>query len=163
MSPVFKSKKFGFGRGATHAAPAHYLNLTPMIDVMVIILIFLVKSYSVTPEYLSPAQGLNLTAVSSDTAAPDRAAMAITKEGIRIHDKVVVTFSELKKNALEENVWPQLQQALIRLQKDKKFQKSDILIIQADRDLPFDFMKPVIRSAAAAGFKDIKFAGVFED
>lgn len=152
-----------FGRSRKSHDAAHMLNLTPMIDVMVIILIFLVKSYSVTPQYLTPAKDLKLAAITSDVSAPDNATLVVGMDGIRIDDQVVVNFAQLKASAFSEASWPELERKLRQLQKDKKFKGSDVLILQADRGLAFDYLKPVIRTAGAAGFKDIKFAGSFED
>jgi len=165
MATTF-ARSFGFGRGArgSHdSTPA--LNLTPMIDVMTIILIFLVKAYSVTPEYLKPADDLKLSTIRSDVNAPDKAQLVISKEGIFVADKLVVAFhkGQADERFVGQDSVPELERALRQLSKTANFKGSDVLVIQADRELPFDYMKPVIRTAGAAGFHDIKFAGIFEE
>jgi len=160
---------FGFGgrsgvkrRGMSHGVS---LNLTPMIDLMTIMLIFLIKSYSISPQYLTPAEHLKLAVTTSDSAAPDKVSIALGLDGVRVEGKLVVSFSGTAKDAKLLNLpsIPALQKALTKLKLDPKMEGSDTLIIQADRALSFDYVKPILRTAGAAGFHDIKFAGIYED
>lgn len=164
MSRIFRSS-FGFGGGRQALDVTPELNLTPMIDVMTIILIFLVKSYSITPENLQPSPGVKLSVTASDEAAQDRAVLVISAEGIKLDDQIVVPFTNGQPNAalLRQDTIPQVEAALARIMKSSKYKGNNTLIIQADRHLAFDYIKPILRTASAVGYHDIKFAGIFEE
>jgi biopolymer transport protein ExbD len=173
------TKGFGFGgAGGGHSAGAGGghgggLNLTPMIDMMTILLVFLIKSYSVTPYFLTPTQDIKLSETQSETVAPDKAVLIIGKDGIVIEGKVIVAFKDQK---IEDVKWGQqettdLKAALEALANKTKFiaeknsqvEFTGTLILQADKDLPFEIMKPILRTAGIVGFNDIKFAGIYPD
>ena len=170
----FKVRGFG-GRGGSHSAggPAAHLNLTPMVDLLTIILVFLIKTYSVTPAFLTPTQGIALAETQSESEAPDKAVLIVGKNGIMFEGKVVVAFvnGELPAKSIRGGELPELRSALEAVAAKTKFIASKnstveftgTLILQADKELPFDSLKPVLRTAGMAGFHDIKFAGVFLD
>lgn len=142
------------------------LNLTPMIDMMTIILVFLIKSFSVSPAYLTPTQDIKLSVTSSENEAPDRAVLIIGKDGILIEGQTVIAFKDGKPSAqfLKQDTIPELYKALKELhQRAQTKTPSSTLILQADRELAYTLFKPILRTAGLAGFTDIKFAGVFAD
>lgn len=74
------SQSFGFaGRRRRHMATAVNLNLTPMIDMLVIILVFLIKSYSASPSYLTPTQGITLSNTKSQAEHPTKPLLSLVK------------------------------------------------------------------------------------
>lgn len=155
---------FGFG-GRAQIEESASLNLTPMIDVMTIILIFLVKSYSITPETVQVSPNVKLSVTASDEAALDRAVLVISAKGIEIDGQVVLAFVNGQPDGrlLKADTLPQVEVALSRLFKSSKYKGNNTLIIQADRHLAFDYLKPILRTASAVGYHDIKFAGIFEE
>jgi len=162
-------RKFGFAKSggrAAHMSHGASLNLTPMIDMMTIILVFLIKSYSVSPAYLTPTQEIKLSTTTSENAAPDRAVLIIGKDGILIEGKTVVAFRNGTPDAkyFSQDTIPSLYTALVELSKRATLQTSSgTIILQADRGVSFDFLKPVLRTVGVAGYTDIKFAGVYEE
>lgn len=173
-----KQKGFGFGGagGHSHAGGSGHgtgLNLTPMIDMLTILLVFLIKNYSVTPYFLTPTQEIKLAETSSETAAPDKSVLFIGKDGIMVEGKVIIPF---KNQKIEEVVFSEkdladLQNSLMALasktkaisEKNTDVKFTGTLILQADRELPFAIMKPVLKTAGVVGFNDIKFAGLYPE
>ncbi len=151
---------------ALHASHGGGLNLTPMIDMMTIILVFLIKSYSVSPSYLTPTQEIRLSPTTSESVAPDRAVLIIGKDGILIEGQKVIAFQNGKASAdfLKRDSVPELYKALKELHTRAQIKTpSGTLILQADRELSYSILKPILRTAGLAGFNDIKFAGQVED
>lgn len=151
-------KSFG-GRNRKHEIHAD-VNLTPMIDTLIVLLIFLVKSYSVTPAYLTPTQSIELSRTSSTEGAPDKPALIIGKDGILLDGKVIIGF----KDGVPERDFskdPFIQELKDRLDKLKEgdAEFSGTLILQADKSIPFHVLRPILRTAGVSGFFDIKFAG----
>ncbi len=175
---LVKGWGFGGGGGGGHASAAGGghgggLNLTPMIDLLTILLVFLIKSYSVNPYFLTPTQNIKLANTVSETVAPDKAVLIIGQDGIMIEGKVVVPFNNQKVEdvRLGTKEISDLKLALENLANKTKFiaeknsqvQFTGTLILQADKDLPFEVMKPILKTAGVVGFNDIKFAGIYPD
>ncbi len=161
-------RKFGFAksRGGAHLKHSAGLNLTPMIDMMTIILVFLIKSYSVSPSYLTPTQEIKLSTTTSENMAPDRAVLIIGKNGILIEGKNVVPFKNgtPDKAYFSQDTIPALYNALVEVAKRSTQESSSgTIILQADKGISFDFLRPVLRTVGVAGYHDIKFAGVYEE
>ena len=174
---TFRKNGFGMGGGghggavSTHAS----LNLTPMIDLLTVVLVFLIKSYSVEPAFLTPTQNIALATTTSEQIAPDKAVLIVGKDGVLIEGKLIVAFN---KNGVVDAKMLSAQGEILELRKalDAIAQKTKFiaernssvkftgtLILQADRELPFDSLKPILRTAGLAGFSDIKFAGVYPE
>jgi biopolymer transport protein ExbD len=161
----------GAGRRAHGGAAS--LNLTPMIDMFTILLVFLIKSYSTDPAFLTPTQNIELSKTTSEKIAPNEMVLIIGKDGILVEGKLVVAFKDgtIDSKLVKAGVLPELQKALEAQAAKTKFiaernssvKFSGTLILQADQKLPFDSLKPVLRTAGLVGYNDIKFAGLYED
>jgi biopolymer transport protein ExbD len=174
---LVKGWGFGGGGGGHSAAGGGGhgtgLNLTPMIDLLTILLVFLIKNYSVNPYFLTPTQNIKLANTVSESVAPDKAVLLIGKDGIMIEGKLVVSFEgkKVEEVKFDEKKIAELKTGLETLANKTKFiseknsqvQFTGTLILQADKDLPFEIMKPILKTAGIVGFNDIKFAGVYPD
>lgn len=165
MSAVAKS--FGFSKRKRHISHGASLNLTPMIDMMTILLIFLIKNYSVSPVFLTPTQEITLAPTTSKTGAPDEASLIVGKDGIIVDGKVIVAFKDGKPAHGFENLKtvPELLEVLTKISSQRKSESkaAEVLILQADKSVSFLALKPILRTAGLAGFNDIKFAGLAKD
>jgi biopolymer transport protein ExbD len=154
---------FGFGKKRQQTAAAS-LNLTPMIDMMTILLVFLIKNYSTDPSYLTNTQSIELSRTTSETSAPDKPVLIIGKDGVLLDGQTLVSFPQgvPSKAYLNSKVIPELMDALeVKKSSDADF--TGTLILQADKSVPYTTLKPVLRTAGVAGFNDIKFAGVTKE
>jgi biopolymer transport protein ExbD len=160
------SASFGFAGRRRRAAQASMvnLNLTPMIDMFVILLVFLIKSYSATPTYLTNTQGITLADTQSEDGAPDKAALIVGKDGLILEGSTIIAFEDGKpsKAFLKAGVLEELKGALEAI-KEKDADFTGTLILQADKDISFDILKPILRTAGVVGYFDIKFAGVLKE
>ena len=140
------------------------LNLTPMIDTFIVILIFLVKSYSTSPSYITPTQGIELSETVSSEGAPNKPSLIVGKDGLFFDNKLVYPFKDGKtpKSFHTKNTIKELQVLFNRIKgEDKDF--TGTLILQADKSITYKILKPILRTAGASGFNDIKIAGIVHD
>lgn len=125
------------------------LNLTALIDAFSILVIFLLSNYN------GDAQNINL---SKQITLPRATQTEIMTMGtvVKIEgNRLFVNDKEVKLNNLVGT--------LIDAKKDKEKESEDVknsLIIQADRQLGFDQLSPVIRAGGSAGFNQYKFAAM---
>jgi len=170
---VVKASKFGRGGGATQKEV--HLNLTPMIDLMTILVVYLIMSFSADPATLANSKDIQLSEIKITQEKPGEVSVlslspkAVLLDGREILPVIVnpkdgqLDFPDsaysgfelpLLKDALgkiSENA-----KAVEKINPSKKF-KGEI-IIHADRGVPFAVLKPVMRSAGNAGFRTLKIA-----
>ena len=166
------------------------LQLTSMLDILVIILVFLLKSLSTSLNAFSSTPGLELPVSASNDIPPDSLHLIITPEAMSFEDEAIVEFVktldsvgstnghyQMKTTDLDEGkkrILP-LYQALIKAKGKAELLRAKskardetgqplpfegILAIQADKRTPYDIIRKVMYTAATAGFKVFRFLAV---
>jgi len=156
---------FGFaGKSKRSFSGGAELNLTPMIDMFVILIVFLIKSYSTSPTYLTPTQDIELSQTESEEGAPDKPALIVGRDGLILNGSTIVSFQDGKPSSqyLRTSVIPELRTVLLKL-KEVEAEFTGTLILQADKGVEFNVLKPILKTAGAIGYNDIKFAGVYKE
>lgn len=152
---------------------AFKIQITSMVDMFVILLVFLLRSYSTSPVNITPKQGLRLPESTAPTDPADVLKMVVSTDGVFVEDKRVLT---LKDGAIDkadtESADPQfirkLYDALDERAKLAKsiakandsFEFDGKILLQADRTLPYDMLKRVMYTSMMAGYADVKLAVV---
>jgi biopolymer transport protein ExbD len=155
-----KSKK----RSRTFKPPA--LMLTSMMDMFTIILIFLLCSFSETPEKLKLDQNLQLPKSSSECEYAKSIKVILSKKELRLNDEVVATVNGGIIQGLSDAQDPKSSSFFQRLQtyyKSNKEEKSDAeqsthLLLLCDKSHPFKTINTVIKTAGMAGYPNFQFA-----
>jgi biopolymer transport protein ExbD len=127
--------------------------LTSLVDVMTILLVFLLKSFSVEGQIVTPAHDLELPVSSSTKPAKPMATLEITQRAVSSEGTVIAPIESFmgQDSLLIEPLhkWMQLlrAQALDTL-------KSRQVLIQSDKSIPFDIIKRVMYTCSRAGTTD---------
>lgn len=149
------------------------IQITSMVDMFVILLVFLLKTYSTSPVTISPKEGLRLPESNSPADPADVLKMVVSTDGVFVEDKKVLEFKNggIAKEDSEAND-PQFIRKLYdalderaRLAKsisqvNDAFEFDGKILVQADRTLPYDLLKRVMYTSMMAGYSDVKFAVV---
>jgi biopolymer transport protein ExbD len=147
-----------------------------MVDMFVILLVFLLKSYSTSPVNLTADKNLNLPVSTSTKDPADALKLAVSKSGIFVDDKKVLSLENGKiANGDIDASDPQFIRALYS-ELDVHAKKSrgiaavndtvefeGKLIMQADRDMPYELLKKVMYTSMMAGYADVKLAVMTKD
>jgi biopolymer transport protein ExbD len=125
--------------------------LTSLIDVMTILLVFLIKSFSVDGNLITPSDDLILPVSSSDKRPRQQCAIEITGSAIIGEGEVIAKINDV---AATDSL---LIEPLFKWMKMKSVQCGDSikgreLMIQCDRELPYSNVKKVMYSCSKAGF-----------
>lgn len=141
------------GRFLKYQAPSTFrLQITSMVDMFVILLVFLLKSFSTTE--LQPDLKIETALPSSNVvraAAPtDRLILKLEEASATIGEKKVNLEAKTKRVS-DPNFLPELYSALTK-------QKQGPLLIQADRKLNYQELQKVLYTCAVAGFTDVSLA-----
>ena len=148
---------FSSRRYRHHIEPPR-LNLTAMVDVFTVLLIFLLKSYTSEGGLLATTQHLQLPSSTSDLQPEVTLTITVTNEAIFVHDQRVEGISQ----ALEgDNLFlPGLGRSLT--DHAVRFGLGDggkgRVTILGDRRIPFRLLKRVMYTASNQGFDEISLA-----
>ncbi len=168
---------------ARRTKPDAGLNITSMMDMMTIILVFLLKSYSTQDISVAPSEDLQLP-VSTTQAPPEVAVnLVVTKSRIVVDGVHVLTLTkeEDKSNPGQERlavpkdekrgqaILPLLEVLEVKADSAKndgerlagtgseEFAFKGRLLIQCDKKLPFSVLREVMYTAGQAQFSEFKF------
>ncbi len=162
------------------------LQLTSMMDILVIILVFLLKSYSASTNSFSSVPGLMMPVSKSEDLPQDSLHLIVTPEAITFEGGRVVEFVqapdaatggkpsyEFKKEDLDEEdlriprLFDALSKArekaeLLRMKSPARDEKGNplpfdgILAIQADKRVKYDTLRKIMYTAGAAQFRTFR-------
>lgn len=143
------------------------LQLTSMIDMFTIILVFLLKSYAASSIDITPSKNMNLPMSTSVEAPVEALKMMVTVDAIFVDDKEVMKIDSRLLASKEEVLKPLYDALNAQAAKTKNIASKNEsvsfdgkIIMQADQTLQYAFLKKVMYSAALAGYSDFKFAVV---
>jgi biopolymer transport protein ExbD len=152
--------KFGHGRKGTNAD----LQLTSMVDMFTLLVIFLLANFSATGEVLFMSKDIQLPTASHGKEIERAPVVAITDQFIGLEGQKVVDVDQIAHDEIL-NI-QQLEDSLRDLKKreefvhqlDKEHQFEGKINIQADKRTHFKIVKRVMYSCAMAGYGNINFA-----
>ncbi|MDJ0764036.1 MAG: biopolymer transporter ExbD [Myxococcota bacterium] len=132
------------------------LQLTSLLDMFTIILVFLMVSFQAEDKDFVLHAGVKLPA--SDAKSPFKTGvnMAITKQAVLIEGKQIYAFEEGGLVSDEQYATGRIDSVVAGVNETWKTLKrgrdeENIVVIQADKDLPYRTIHLVMRSAAHAG------------
>ena len=122
--------------------------LTSLIDVMTILLVFLIQNFSAQGDFITPQSDIRLPYSEISTSPLPAYTVQITETEVRVQGVFVVKNSVFANSS--ELLIPELYESLSRDEKEKR------IIIEADKNLPFSIIKRVSFTCSAAGFEDFE-------
>ncbi len=168
------------------------LQLTSMLDVVVILVVFLLKSMSLTTSSVSPTPGLELPVSSSPQIPSESPQLVITRDAMIFDGNRIVEFRvsgdasdttslvQIKKADLDEGgrrivplysalVESREKSELLRARSSARDPRGNpmafegVLAIQADKRLQYDVVRKVLYTAGTAGFRVFRFLAQKKD
>ncbi len=134
------------------------LNITAMADIFTVILVFLLKSYASGAMVITPSAGLELPLSETSSKPVEAVKVELSEKAVLIEGQPVAELENFRfqnKDVDGSGFSPAIYKALSGIQDQKK---SGHIIIIADRRTPYDSIKAILASSAAAGRTDFKLA-----
>jgi biopolymer transport protein ExbD len=133
--------------------------LTSLIDVMTFLLVFLIKSFSVEGDVITPSNNLHLPLSSTSKPPKPLTSIEITQTNIMAEGKV------LSPIGTEDRTDPMLVPAVYKWMSRLFSRQTDSaasreVLIQADREIEYSILKRVMYSCSKAGFSDFTILAV---
>jgi len=151
------------------------LNLTPMIDMFVILVVFLLMVFSATGEILMQQQDIQLPKAYSSEPLKRAPIIGVSKDVILFEGEKVMFTHGVSEQQYPDLKLPELtkflqsaREAFARAnpmpsEPDKLaawIEESKQIILQADEGVPFEIIRLVMTTAAYEGYSAINFAVV---
>jgi biopolymer transport protein ExbD len=144
------------------------LNITSMMDMFTIVLVFLLKNFEAEGNLLTQADNLKLpTSVSKKTVKEISLTVVVDNEQILVDSKPVLSTADVLasetvlinpiKDEFEKLREMELKAALLT-GKDTDEEEGGKVVIQIDKNIPYDVMYKVMATAGASGYSNISFA-----
>ncbi|MBN2001429.1 biopolymer transporter ExbD [candidate division KSB1 bacterium] len=138
------------------------LNLTSMMDMFTIILVFLLKTYSTEGQLIQPSQNLTLPNSTSQTAAEVALDLTVSKEWIMVNNRPVMQIGDIIADPTIGILEP-VQKELLEYAKEAK--RMDLsygipftgkVTIQGDKNLPFSMISKVMATCGESEYPNMR-------
>ena len=140
------------------------LNLVAYIDMMTMLVIFLLMSFSATGEILFVQKNIVLPNAQNWAELERAPVIGVSKDVVTLDGSQVATADELMKDSNTGDFKiPELHDKLVTLKNNYKLlhpgeEFNGIAIIQSDKGVEFKVLKKLMYSAAVAGYQNVNFA-----
>lgn len=141
------------------------LIITSLIDVFVIVLVFLIRSIDAEGNLLTSAENLILP-MSAKAKSPTEVSLTIVgdEKHIVVDDKVLAD-AKMVKDQDSLIIKPVLDVLIKKREEERKAEVLGIIkestgkvVVQFDKNTPYDIVTKVMATAGYAGYNNIKFA-----
>jgi biopolymer transport protein ExbD len=137
----------------------------------VILLVFLLKTYSTSPVNITPKDGLRLPESTATTDPVDVVKLIVARDGVFVEEKKILDLDKghVPQPQLEAND-PSFIRALYealdaraKLAKDiaktnDSFEFDGKVLLQADRELSYEVLQKIMYTSMMAGYGEVKLA-----
>ena len=146
------------------------LNLTAMMDMMTILLVFLVKSYSTDPERVQVTDTLHPPSSTSKDEVIPAVNITVSSEAIMVEGTPVITLADLSAMQQESAFIPALSDALSRrVDELKELERlggtpfDGAVLVVAHKDTTYDLLTTVLYTAGQAHFSEYRLLVMKEE
>ena len=168
---------------AFHPGTIRELNLVAMMDMLTVIVVFLLKSYSVSAMSIPVGEQISFPKSSSEAVPQEAIKLTVTKIGldsagvIAVDEANIVELTKEKVSSLEKMakarqfLIPELREALLqkaagikeiaKLNESQKFEGK--ILVLADKETPYWLVTQVLFTAASAEFDQYSLVALRED
>lgn len=142
------------------------VNLTSMMDLMTIILVFLLESLSADPVQITPSADLSLPVSSAHKAPRLAVSVTVTQREIVLDGRPVQQLSQATDPTTGQTLATIPEEAKVDGRVEALFHElvarlgggeAGELLLQCDRRLPYSVIRDVTWTAGQAGFSDFRF------
>lgn len=150
-------------KGKGKKNPIFDLNVTPMTDMLVVLVVFLLQFFSATGEMLFITKDIVLPKAYNTKPLERTPVVSISKDSIGFEGTFVVKTEEVNEKFYPEwkvtplvNMLHASKDAWVASNPGKPFEGT--IILQCDEGVPFSIIKMIIFTCAQSGYVNVNFA-----
>lgn len=149
------------------------LQLTAMVDMFTIMIVFLLKSYDTSPLEVKNVDGLRLPSSITASAPQEALLLLVSKKGVFLNDKKLAELKDGKilESYISENdedyIEPLFKELNDEAKKIEELTKKNPsikfegkLFLQADQSLDYGALRKILYTATMAGYGDLRLAAM---
>jgi biopolymer transport protein ExbD len=157
-------KKIGGSlKGKGKKSPVWDLNVTPMTDMLVVLVVFLLQFFAATGEMLFITKDILLPQAYNSRALERSPVISISPESIGFEGSFIIKTAQVNERYYPEwkitpliNVLQQSKEAWLLSHPNKPFEGT--VILQSDEGVEFKVIKMIIFTCAQSGYLNVNFA-----
>ena len=156
----FISKHGAGGRKSSYAE----LNLTSLVDMLTILVVFLLQTFSASGELLTVSKNITLPEAVNYKDLEQAPIIAVSRDSVTLNGDPKADSQELSRENTVDWKIPQLHDDLVVLKNNFKLLHPNpedwkgLVIVQADKNIDFKVIKKVMYTCAVAGYNNVNFA-----
>jgi biopolymer transport protein ExbD len=132
--------------------------LTSLVDVLTVLLIFLIRTFSADGSPVNPVSSIALPVSVNKEAAKLMTSIEITPQNLQINGKPVTTVAKITES--DSLFIPELYEYLM---KNQAIAKKEDVMIQSDKSVEFTIIKKVMYTSSKAGAVNFTILAVNEE
>ncbi len=158
--PLKFISKGGLGKKSGYAE----LNLTSMVDMLTILVVFLLQTFSASGELLTVSKNITLPEALNYRDLEQAPIIAVSRDSVTLNGDPKADSQELSRENTVDWKIPQLHDDLVVLKNNFKLLHPNpedwkgLVIVQADKNIDFKVIKKVMYTCAVAGYNNVNFA-----
>jgi len=154
------SGHLGRGRRRSRNTGVVKLNITSMIDMFTLMVVFLIKNYSSQGQLVTPATGLVLPTSTVESIAKEALSIMVSSNTIMVENEIVIDPSQYEsimkqKDFLIDSLFNVLKRHCDEAKKSAELFKTEFsgkISIQGDVEIPYNILTRVMYTCGQAGF-----------
>jgi biopolymer transport protein ExbD len=157
----------GKGKEGGGHDPNVFLNLTAMVDMMTMLVVFLLSTFSATGELIMAQKGLELPTALNNKDLERAAIITITKNEVSFDGKPMGTIESLTDETVTDWNIPPLYESLQLygyelakrdMPEAQREKLRHLVVLQADKGTPAKVLNRIMKTAYKADFTEVMFA-----
>lgn len=160
-------------RGKAKKGPID-VDITSLLDILVILLVFLLKSYNTSGITMTVPQGVELPLSASQTINNAGVQIQVSKEKIWVDNVTILEADNLPDTVYDQDgrrIVPLFNELVRKKEEVKKLAMqapqaqgfSGVANLIIDKTLKYSYLKKIMYTSAEAGFKEFKFVVMGEE
>jgi biopolymer transport protein ExbD len=150
-------------RGRRRGNATVKLNITSMIDMFTLMVVFLIQNYSAQGQLVTPAQGLRLPKSTVEKMAKEALSVKISQNNIMVEDALVIdppAYASLlsQKDFMIPPLYTVLNKYSTEARKSAEMFKTEFsgkISIQGDIEIPYNVLTRVMYTCGQAGYPNM--------
>lgn len=154
-----------FVRGGAGGRKSSYaeLNLTSMVDMLTILVVFLLQTFSASGELLTVQKNITLPEAQNWKDLEQAPVIAVAKDAVTLDGRKVADAEQLNTDNSADFKITDLHDQLVTLKNNFKLLHpsenfAGMVTVQADKNVDFKVLKKVMYTCAQAGYQNVNFA-----
>jgi len=150
------------------------LDITSLLDILVIMLVFLLKSYNSTGIIMNIPEGITIPTSKSEDLSTSGVVVQVSKETIWVDDQVILEKDNPKGKTYDyggRRIIPLFNELVSKKNTIKQVEKttpnatkfSGIVNLIVDKEIKYSEIKKILFTAAEAGYRSYKFVVLGEN